>query len=174
MLDLAAVLALSQACAPSVAPETLAAIAHVESRFDTLAIGVNGGGRRPPRAGDAPEAIRTARRLLAQGANIDLGLAQINSDNLAWLGLSVEQAFDRAAISPPRPRSCASATGWKAKRLPSARRRCGSPSPGTTQATRTAAFAMDTSVVSRRPPSPSALPLTHHLLPPGPNGRLRR
>lgn len=94
MLDLAAVLALSQACAPSVAPETLAAIAHVESRFDTLAIGVNGGGRRPPRAGDAPEAIRTARRLLAQGANIDLGLAQINSDNLAWLGLSVEQAFD--------------------------------------------------------------------------------
>ena len=56
MLELAAVLALSQACAPSVAPETLAAIAHVESRFDPLAIGVNRGGIAPARARDASEA----------------------------------------------------------------------------------------------------------------------
>jgi len=94
MLDLAAVLALSQACAPSVAPETLAAISHVESRFDPLAIGVNRGARRPPRARDAGEAARLARGLLSEGANIDLGLAQINSSNLAWLGLTVEDAFD--------------------------------------------------------------------------------
>lgn len=94
MLDLVAVLALSQACAPSVAPETLAAIAHVESRFDPLAIGVNRGGRRPPPARDAADAARMARSLLATGANLDLGLAQINSSNLTWLGLTVEQAFD--------------------------------------------------------------------------------
>lgn len=94
MLELAAVLALAQACAPSVVPETLAAIAHVESRFDPLAIGVNRGGQRPRRARDAAEAARVARELLARGANIDLGLAQINSSNLSWLGLSVEDAFD--------------------------------------------------------------------------------
>lgn len=94
MLELAAILVLSQACAPSVAPETLAAIAHVESRFDPLAIGVNRGGAAPARARNPAEAAHVARRLLAQGANLDLGLAQINSSNLDWLGLSVEDAFD--------------------------------------------------------------------------------
>lgn len=94
MLELAAVLALSTRCAPSVAPETLTAIAWVESRFDPLAIGINGTASRPPRARDRAGAIRQARRLLASGANLDLGLAQINSDNLDWLGLTVEDAFD--------------------------------------------------------------------------------
>lgn len=94
MLDLFAVLALSQACAPSVAPETLTAIAHVESRFDPLAIGVNRGGQAPPSAQNAASAARLARRLLDDGANIDLGLAQINSSNLSWLGMTVEDAFD--------------------------------------------------------------------------------
>lgn len=94
MLELAAVLALSARCAPSVAPETLAAIAWVESRFDPLAIGINGPGARPPRSSNRAEAGRHARRLLAGGANVDLGLAQINSDNLDWLGLTVEEAFD--------------------------------------------------------------------------------
>jgi type IV secretion system protein VirB1 len=94
MLDLALVLALSQTCAPQVAPETLAAVAYAESRFNPIAIGVNRGPRpaRPPR--DADEAARVARALLARGANLDLGVAQINSDNLDWLGLSVEAAFD--------------------------------------------------------------------------------
>ena len=94
MLDLAFVLALSQTCAPQVAPETLAAVAYAESRFNPVAIGVNRGPRpaRPPR--DATEAARVARALLARGANLDLGVAQINSDNLDWLGLSVEAAFD--------------------------------------------------------------------------------
>jgi type IV secretion system protein VirB1 len=94
MLDLALVLALSEACAPSVAPQTLAAIAHVESRFDPLAIGVDGGPRPPRRPRSAAEAARRARTLIARGADIDLGLAQINSANLGWLGLSVEDAFD--------------------------------------------------------------------------------
>lgn len=94
MLDLAAVLALSQACAPGVSAETLTAVAYVESRFNPFAIGINRGPgpRRAPRT--APEAIRVARELLARGANLDLGLAQINSANLEWLGLPVETAFD--------------------------------------------------------------------------------
>jgi len=94
MLDLAAVLLLSQTCAPGVAPGTLAAIAHVESRFDPLAIGVNRGPRPPRRARTAHEAAAVARDLIARGANLDLGLAQINSANLGWLRLSVEDAFD--------------------------------------------------------------------------------
>lgn len=94
MLDLGLVLSLAQACAPTVAPATLAAIAHVESRFDPLAIGVNRGPRPARRARDAAEAAAMARGLIARGANLDLGLAQINSANLGWLGLRVEDAFD--------------------------------------------------------------------------------
>ncbi len=94
MLDLAAVMTLAQACAPDVAPQTLSAIAYAESRFDPLAIGVNAGPRPPRRPQDGAEAARLARSLIARGADLDLGLAQINSGNLAWLGLSVEAAFD--------------------------------------------------------------------------------
>ncbi|UQV18936.1 lytic transglycosylase domain-containing protein [Brevundimonas albigilva] len=94
MLDLNLILSLSQACAPQVAPQTLAAIAYAESRFDPLAIGVNRGPRPGRAARDASDAARIARTLLARGANLDLGVAQINSDNLDWLGLSVEAAFD--------------------------------------------------------------------------------
>ncbi len=93
MLDLALVLTLSAQCAPGVSPQTLAAIAHTESRFNALAIGVNRGAAvRQPRT--RAEAVGVARRLISAGANIDLGLAQINSANLGWLRLSVEDAFD--------------------------------------------------------------------------------
>lgn len=94
MLDLNLILALSQACAPQVAPETLAAIAWTESRFNPIAIGVNRGPGPARRPRDAAEAARIARSLLARGANLDLGVAQINSANLDWLGLSIEGAFD--------------------------------------------------------------------------------
>lgn len=93
LLDLALVLTLSAQCAPGVSPQTLAAIAHTESRFNALAIGVNRGAavRQPRRRA---EAVGIAQRLISEGANIDLGLAQINSANLGWLRLSVEDAFD--------------------------------------------------------------------------------
>lgn len=94
LLDLAAILILAQSCAPHSAPETLAALAWAESRFDPLAIGVNRGPRPARRARDAADAARIARGLLERGANLDLGVAQINSDNLEWLGLSPEAAFD--------------------------------------------------------------------------------
>src|SRR3990167_7991228 len=81
-------------CAPAVAPETLLSVVQVESRFDPLAIGVNGKPRVSVSAATPKEAAAKASALIAAGRSIDLGLAQINSKNLGWLGLSVEAAFD--------------------------------------------------------------------------------
>lgn len=94
ILPLASVVALAQQCAPSVAPETLVSVVHAESKFDTLAIGVNARGVRAEIPATAAAAARIARSLIAKGYNIDLGLGQINSANLRWLGLSVEDTFD--------------------------------------------------------------------------------
>src|SRR3569623_1095991 len=93
MLPLSTVMALALQCAPAVAPTTLAAIARAESGFDHLAIGVNGAHARRLHPASAESAAFMARRLIADGESVDLGLAQINSRNLAWLGLSVEDAF---------------------------------------------------------------------------------
>lgn len=94
ILDVASLLSIAGACAPSVAPETLLSIVHTESRFNSLAIGVNSPGVRQPRPATKAQAIAAARSLIRQGYNIDLGLGQINSANLGWLGLSVEDAFE--------------------------------------------------------------------------------
>ncbi|ACG78757.1 conjugal transfer protein [Phenylobacterium zucineum HLK1] len=93
-LDLATLLPLASQCAPAVAPSTLLAIAKAESAFDPLAIGVNGAGGGALRPRSAEEAAAVARRLIANGRSIDLGLGQINSRNLSRLGLTVEAAFD--------------------------------------------------------------------------------
>ena len=97
MLDLAALLALSAQCAPAVAPATLVSVADVESRFDPLAIGVNSGPRPIRPARDAGDAASIARSLIKAGRSVDLGIGQINSANLAWLGLSIEEAFEPCA-----------------------------------------------------------------------------
>lgn len=94
MLPLPQVLALAAQCAPAVAPETLLSVVQVESGFNTLAIGVNGAPRVTVSAATASEAAEKASVLIAAGRSVDLGLAQINSKNLAWLGLSVDAAFD--------------------------------------------------------------------------------
>ena len=83
ILELAAVLTLAQRCAPTIAPETMLSVVQVESRFNPLAINVNGAADPAP-ARTASEAIRTAEALIRQGRSVDLGLAQINSKNLAW------------------------------------------------------------------------------------------
>jgi type IV secretion system protein VirB1 len=85
---------LAATCAPSVAPQTLLSVAKVESGFDPLAIGVNG--PRPMRLHphNREEAVATATRLIDAGADIDLGVSQINSRNLGWLDLTVSDAFD--------------------------------------------------------------------------------
>lgn len=93
-LDPATLLALAAACAPQVAPQTMAAIVRVESGLDPLAIGVNGVGRRALRPRTPEAAVAHAEALIAGGHSIDLGLAQINSRNLARLGLTPRTAFD--------------------------------------------------------------------------------
>lgn len=93
ILSLAAALDLAQRCAPAVAPATILAIAHAESSLDTLAIHVNDGPRLSP-ASSPREAAMTARRYIAAGYSVDLGLGQINSSNLHWLGLAIEDSFD--------------------------------------------------------------------------------
>lgn len=86
--------ALAQECAPWVAPETMAAIVKTESGFKPLSIGVNGGARLVRQPDNQAEAVVTAKWLIEQGYNIDLGLGQVNSANLARVGLSIEDAFD--------------------------------------------------------------------------------
>ncbi|MCF8504103.1 MAG: lytic transglycosylase domain-containing protein [Caulobacter sp.] len=93
-LTLPEMLMFAAQCAPAVAPETLLSIVQVESGFNPLAIGVNGKPRITVTATTRAEAAAKASALIAAGRSVDLGLAQINSRNLGWLGLSVEAAFD--------------------------------------------------------------------------------
>ena len=93
-ISLAAALALAAQCAPAVAPETLLSVVQVESRFDPLAIGVNGAPRITVAPTSIDDAVGKARDLMAAGRSIDLGLAQINSKNLSWLGLSLQEVFE--------------------------------------------------------------------------------
>jgi type IV secretion system protein VirB1 len=88
--------ALIARCAPHVAPSTMSAIVQVESGGDPLAIGDNTTRRSyHPRARVTAEAL--ARRLIAAGHSIDLGIAQIDDANLARLGLNVHTVFDACA-----------------------------------------------------------------------------
>lgn len=91
MLDMALV----TQCAPQMNPVIVNAIAKTESSFNAFAIGVNkGAGRLARQPANYQQAVATAKQLLSRGANIDMGLSQINSANLGWLKLSVEQVFD--------------------------------------------------------------------------------
>lgn len=89
----AAILALASQCAPTVAPETVLAIVQTESSGEQFALNVNGG-RQPARQTSAADAAATARRYVAAGYSVDLGLGQINSRNMRWLGLTWETVFD--------------------------------------------------------------------------------
>jgi len=91
------VVAIAQDCAPSVAPELMAAIVRTESGAKPFAIGINGGVRLERQPRTQAEAVVTARWLIDQGYNVDLGPAQINSRNLEALGLSLQAAFDPCA-----------------------------------------------------------------------------
>lgn len=84
---------LIQACSPQMQVEVAQAIIKTESGFNQFAIGVNKGGKAVKQPKDYQSAVNTAQTLIRNGANIDMGFAQINSANLAWLGLTVEQVF---------------------------------------------------------------------------------
>tara|TARA_R110001599_G_scaffold144606_1_gene326313 strand:- start:1540 stop:2205 length:666 start_codon:yes stop_codon:yes gene_type:complete len=89
----ASLIALASQCAPSVAPQTVLAIIQTESSGEPFALNVNGG-RQPARQNNAGNAAATARRFVASGYSVDLGLGQINSRNMRWLGLTWETVFD--------------------------------------------------------------------------------
>lgn len=81
------------ACAPSVDPVTMSAVVKQESGGQPWVINDNNG-KRSYRLKTKEEAVLKATELISAGHSIDMGLAQINSKNLRWLGLSVTQVFD--------------------------------------------------------------------------------
>lgn len=86
-------LALLATCAPLVDPVTIAAVVQNESGGNPLAMHDNTDGRSYS-PGSVADAVALAKRLIAGGHSVDLGLAQINSKNLGWIGMTVEQSFD--------------------------------------------------------------------------------
>ncbi|MGC2964299.1 lytic transglycosylase domain-containing protein [Paraburkholderia graminis] len=93
MIPLAAFLALTQQCAPPVAPSTMAAVVRVESGFNPYAIGVVGG-RLERQPANLDEAVATARALQSGGWDYSAGLAQVNRSNWVRLGLTPQAVFD--------------------------------------------------------------------------------
>jgi type IV secretion system protein VirB1 len=92
-VDSATFLALALTCAPQVHPDTVRAIASVESGFNPFAIGVVAGAlHRQPRT--QAEALATIESLQAGGWNYSVGLGQINVGNFARLGLTPRSALD--------------------------------------------------------------------------------
>ena len=91
-------------CAPTVHPETMAAVISAESRGHQFAIADAGPVSLPWSQrksmvrsfyfGTAQEAAEKANELIAAGHTVSLGPAQINDRNLRPLGLSVESVFD--------------------------------------------------------------------------------
>ena len=89
-------MALASQCAPHVAPDTLLAVARHESRLHPWIVHNNKTGESFD--GDSvASASEVARRWIGQGQSVDLGLMQINSANLGWLALGVEEAFEPCA-----------------------------------------------------------------------------
>lgn len=89
----AALFTLAAQCAPNVSQQTVVAIIKTESGGNPFAINVNGA-RQPPAPTSAASAAATARRFIAAGYSVDLGLGQINSRNMRWLGLTWNTVFD--------------------------------------------------------------------------------
>ena len=92
-LAAAALATLIQNCASNIAPRTMTAVVSVESGGNPLAMHDNTLGRSFE-PNDMATAIAWATELIARGDSVDLGLSQINSNNLPSLGLSVRLAFD--------------------------------------------------------------------------------
>lgn len=86
--------ALLLACAANVAPITLEAVIRVESHGNLLALNVNGLAGPQPHPATAEAAARIAAAYVRQGYSVDIGLMQINSRNLAALGLTIEQVLE--------------------------------------------------------------------------------
>lgn len=82
------------ACAASIHPVTLQSLVTVESGGNPVSLHVNGLTTAQPHARDMSDAAAIARAYIGRGFRVDLGLAQIDSDWLPVLGLTVEQALE--------------------------------------------------------------------------------
>ena len=83
------------ACAVGIAPATMDAVVAVESGRRELALHINAwAGPQPHLASSMAEASATARRFMATGHSVDIGLGQLNSAHLSSMRMSVEDAFD--------------------------------------------------------------------------------
>ena len=83
---------LAEQCGSTVHPDTLQAVARVESKFNPYVIGVVGGAlKKQPET--LSEAIAAANKLHREGRNFSMGLMQINKKNLAHFGLNYETVF---------------------------------------------------------------------------------
>ena len=83
-------------CAPDVAPQTIQEIIRVESKGNPLALHVNRlagqkSAPKPPPAENAEQAARIALEYIEAGYTVDMGLMQINSTNLSWLGIKLDE-----------------------------------------------------------------------------------
>lgn len=96
--------ALISQCAPTVQPETMAALISAESKGHQFAI-ADAGPKNMPWSqrkrlvrsyymGSLDSAIAMATGLISNGHTVSLGVTQINDRNLPWLGLSIRDAFD--------------------------------------------------------------------------------
>jgi type IV secretion system protein VirB1 len=89
-LSIPAALAIALSCAPSEDPAMLVGVARQESGLEILTLHDNTSGEELRGAG----VIESARRRIAAGHSVDLGPWQINSHNLAMLGLAIADAFE--------------------------------------------------------------------------------
>ncbi len=91
-------------CAPTVHPETMAAVISAESRGQQFAI-ADAGPKNLPWAqrkhlvrsfylSTVEDAVATATSLIASGHTVSLGISQINDRNLASLGIPLRNVFD--------------------------------------------------------------------------------
>lgn len=96
--------ALIAQCAPTVHPETMAAVISAESRGHQFAIADAGPVHLPWSQrksmvrshflGSADAAVAKATELISKGHTVSLGLAQINDRNLKRLNLSIRDVFN--------------------------------------------------------------------------------
>ncbi len=89
--------ALIVACGIAGQVDVLAGLVRVESGGNSIALAVNGRVRLVRPARNRADAAAMARWLATHGYNFDAGLAQVNSANLARLGLDTSKVFEPCA-----------------------------------------------------------------------------
>ncbi len=80
-------------CAPEVAPATMTAIVRVESGGSPLAMW-NNTTRNRVIPGNRQQATAYLRQAMAAGQQVDVGLAQVDTENFAAFGLNPTNAFN--------------------------------------------------------------------------------